>query len=268
MEGDPVRRLVLLTVVAVFAVTAVAYAVANTMSYTAKVSYKGKPTPAKPANTSYTGTLHIDTTPPGQQPDIGPATTVFFAKGIQNNGKDFPSCTQAEIDGKADPLPAKCNKTIVGKGTAEAFAGTPGNPKSASVHECLDIKAMNGPGGKKLFLVATPVVCKDGTQPAVVFSNRVIPGTVIKASGVFKFAVRFDIPQSLQTQLGLAISLTDFSVTIDGKPRTFKIKGQSVKESYLQLTACKSSLPTKAETKFRDGSGAITTVTSTGKSNC
>jgi hypothetical protein len=268
MEGDPVRRLVLLTAVALFAITAVAYAVANTMTYKASVSYKGKPAKTKPANTSYTGTLHIDTNPPGLQPDIGPSTTVFFAKAFNVNGKAFPSCTQAEIDGKPDPLPAKCNKTIVGKGTADAYAGTPGNPKASSVHECLTVKAMNGEGGKKLFLVVTPVVCKDGTQPAVVFSNRVIPGTIIKASGVFGFAVRFDIPQSLQTQLGLAISLTDFSVTIDGKPQKVKVKGKSVSESYLQLTACSGHLPTKAETKFKDATGNITTATSTGQSKC
>jgi hypothetical protein len=251
-----------------FAITAVALAVANTMSYTAKVSYKGKPTPKKPANMKYTGTLDIETNPPGQQPDIGPKTEVHFDKLIKNNAAHFPSCTQGEVDGKADPLPAKCQKAIVGKGTAEAYAGTPGNPKASSVHECLNVKAINGPKGKLLMLAVTAITCPDGTQPAVALSNRVIPGTVLKGSGPFKFVVRFDIPESLQTQLGLAISLTHFEVIIDGKPRTFKIGGESVTESYLQLTGCKDHLTVKAITTFKDSTGKLTPVTSNSKSKC
>src|SRR5215212_1312273 len=100
-EGVPtVRRLVLLTAVAVMAITAVAYAVTNTVTYTSKVTYKGTPTSTKPANLTYQGILHVDTDPAGQQPETAPRTSVYYAKGVKNNAKYFPFCNASEIDGQ------------------------------------------------------------------------------------------------------------------------------------------------------------------------
>jgi hypothetical protein len=260
-----VRRLVLFTAVAVMAVTAVAYAVTNTMTYTAKVKKSGKsPTAKKPANLTYTGTLAIDTDPPGQQPDIGPNTTVEFAKQIKNNSSAFPTCSKADIDGKP-AMPAKCKAAIVGTGTATAYAGQPGNPRSGSVMEDLTVNAVNGtPKGHQLMLVVTS---KPGAPVAI--ANRVIPGTILKGKGLFGFDVRFDIPADLQTQVGLSISLTNFSVTVSGKARKVKIKGKSVSVSYLQLTGCpKSGLPVKATTVFKASDGTLTPVTSTSTAKC
>jgi hypothetical protein len=251
------------------AFTAVAYAVTNTLTYSAKISHKGKPSVKKPANMSYTGTLHIDTNPPGQQPDIGPATEVFFAKGIKHNGPHLPSCTQKEVDGMA-AIPAKCKAAIVGTGTAKAYAGQPGADRSKSVKEDLDVTAINGEKGSQLFLVVQTVNDREtGAPPAVPVTNRVIPGTIKKASGKFAFSVRFDIPADLQQQLGLAISLTDFSVAIPGKAFTVKVKGKTVKESLLQETVCKGTYPVKAITTFKDfTTGALTKVTSESSAKC
>lgn len=258
------RRLVLMTAIAVMAFAGVAYAVANTMNYTATTKAKGKPSKKKPAPLTYVGTLKIDTNPAGQQPDVGPATTVFFAKPIVNNSKYFPFCTKAEIDGQPS-IPAKCTKAITGTGTATAYAGHPGQPRASSVKEDLNVKVINGaPVGKMLFLVVS-------SQPGapVPLANRVIPGTVTKASGAFGFAVRFDIPQDLQTNLGLSISLTDFAVTIPGKPTSVKVKGKTQKLSYLALNACPGGhLPVKAITDFRDSGGTVTPVTSTSSAAC
>jgi hypothetical protein len=241
----------------------VAYAVTNTLTYTGKVTYKGKPTTAKPVNTAYQGTLHIDSDPTGQQPESAPTTSVFFAKGIKNNALYFPFCNQAEIDGQAT-IPAKCAKAVVGTGTATALAGSPGNPSSQSVREDLNVKAVNGPKGKKLFLVLNS---KEGAPVAI--TNRIVPGTVVKASGVFAFLVRFDIPADLQEQLGLAISLTDFNVKISATPKTVTVKGVKKKIAYLQLTACKGTLPVKAISQFKDkDTQQLKPVTSESKAKC
>jgi hypothetical protein len=244
-------------------ITAVAYAVTNTLVYSATTVAKGKPSVKKPAPLTYTGILKIDTNPPGNQPDVAPTTTIFFAKAIKINSKLFPFCTSAEIDGQAN-LPAKCKKAVVGGGTATAYAGQPGNPRSQSVQENLTVQAINGPKGGQLFLVVSST-----PGAPVALANRVIPGTVIKASGAFGFAVRFDIPQNLQTQLGLSISLTDFNVKIPGQVRTFKVKKKSVKASYLTLTSCPGGhLPVKAISQFRDSAGTVTPVTSESASAC
>jgi hypothetical protein len=245
------------------AITGVAYAVTNTLTYSGKVTYKGKPTKLKPANTAYTGLLHIDTDPPGNQPDTAPSTSVYFAKEIKNNAAYFPFCNMSEIDGQGT-FPSKCNKAIVGTGTATALAGTPGDPAANSVKENLTVKAVNGPKGKVLYLVLT-----SNAGAPVAINNRVVPGTVVKSSGVFGFLVRFDIPADLQSQLGLSISLTDFLVKVSGTPRTVTIKRQKVKVSYLQLTGCKGHLPVKAIAGFKDSStGQVNPVTSESTAKC
>ena len=259
------RRLVLLTVVAVFAVAAAAaYAVDNTVTYTSKVSFRGKPTAKKPVNTSYQGILHIDTNPAGQQPDTAPITSVYFAKGIKNNARYFPSCNATEIDGQPT-IPAKCNKAKVGTGTAAALAGSPGSPSSASAKEDLTVTAINGPKGKTIYLVlnSTP------TAP-VQIQNRVVPGKIITARGAFSYEVRFMVPADLQEQVGLRVALTDFNVKISGTPRKVKVGRVAKRISYLQLTSCKSSLPVKAIAQFKNSANgdAITPVTSTSTSKC
>jgi hypothetical protein len=245
------------------AITAVAYAVTDTVTYTSKVSFKGKPTAKKPVNTSYQGILHVDTDPGGQQPETAPTTSVYYAKGFKTNGKYFPFCNASEIDGQAT-FPSKCNKAKVGTGTASSLAGTPGSPSSQSVREDLTVTAVNGPKGKVIYLVlnSTP-----GAPVAI--QNRVVPGTVVKSSGAFAFLVRFDVPADLQEQLGLSIALTDFNVKISGTPRKVKVGKVFQKISYLQLTSCKSSLPVKAIAQFKDkDSGQIKPTTSTSSAKC
>ena len=245
------------------AITGVAYAVTNTLTYSGKVTYSGKPTSTKPVNTAYTGILHIDTDPAGNQPDTAPTTSVYFSKSIKNNAKYFPFCNKSEIDGQGT-FPSKCNKAIVGTGTATALAGTPGNPSSQSVKEELNVKAVNGPKGKALFLVLTS---KPGAPVAI--NNRIVPGAIVKSSGPFGFLVRFDIPADLQSQLGLSISLTDFLVKISGTPKTVKVSGVSKKLAYLQLTGCKGHLPVKAIAQFKDSSnGKVTPVTNESQAKC
>src|SRR4051812_24132650 len=263
-EGVPtVRRLVLLTAVAVMAITAVAYAVTDTITYTSKTTFKGTPSAKKPVNVTYQGILHIDTDPQGQQPDTAPRTSVYYAKGYKTNAKYFPFCNSSEIDGHPT-LPAKCNKAIVGSGTASALAGRPGTTGS-SIRENLTVKAMNGPKGKTLYLVlnSTP-------DAPVAIQNRVVPGTVVKSSGAFAFLIRFDVPADLQEQLGLRIALTDFNVKISGTPRKVKIGKVFKSVSYLQLTSCKGSLPVKAIAQFKDSANGdnIKPVTNTSSAKC
>ena len=257
------RRLVLLTAVAVLGITATAFAVTNTLDYKAKLAYSGKPTTKKPSNLTYTGTLHIGTDPQGQQPESAPTTSVFFSKYIKNNAKYFPFCNQAEIDGKPS-FPGKCNKAKVGTGTAKALAGSPGSDSSASVQENLNVTAVNGPKGKALFLVLN-------SQPGapVAIQNRVVPGGVAKSSGDYGFLVKFVIPADLQEQLGLTISLTDFNVKISGTPKKVKVGSTFKKIGYLQLTGCKGSLPVQAISQFKDpDTGHVTPVTAKSTAKC
>jgi len=248
-----VRRLVLLTAVAALAIAGVAYAVTDTVTYSTKISFKGKPTSKKPANLSYTGILHVDTAnPPGLQPDVAPTTTVYYSKAIKNNATHFPFCSQGEIDGQPS-IPAKCKKAIIGTGTASALAGA-GGGSAGSSRQQLGVTVVNGTSGKFIMLVL------NNKPGSVVVQNRVIPGVLGKASGQYGTLTRFKVPANLQDVAGIKISLTDFNVKLPST-HTVKVKGKSI--SFLQLTSCKGSLPAKVVANFIDsGTGQTKAVTS------
>jgi len=242
------------------AIVAVAYAVNDTVSYSAKITVKGKPSKTKPANTSYEGILHVGTDQAGQQPETAPTTAIYYSKAYKPNGKYFPFCNQSEIDGQPT-FPAKCKKAIVGTGTAQALAGSSGG--TGSLPQSLTVTAVNGPKGKVLYLVLRN---KPGS---VDVPNRVIPGTLVKSSGTFGFLIRFQIPPNLQNVAGLDIALTDFDVKVPSTARKVKVGKVFKKISFLQLTACKGSLPVKAIVDFKDkDTGATKPVTSLSKSKC
>jgi hypothetical protein len=260
------RRIAVLAGLALLVFAGVAWAVTDTVSYTATIKKAGggsKPTAKKPVNISYTGTLHIDTDPTGQQPDVGPITTVYFAKGIKENAVHFPSCTVTDIDGKST-FPAKCNKAVVGTGTSTAYAGSPGGDKTQSIKEDLTVKAVNGNKGKQILLVvnSTP-------SAPVAITNRVVPGDLGAGSGPYGYTVKFTIPADLQEPVpGVKVALTDFVVTIRPSVKAWKQHGKTVKGSYLQLTSCAGSMPVQAITQFKDDAGNLTPVTATSTSKC
>jgi hypothetical protein len=246
-----VRRIALLVAVGVLIAAAAAWADStNTVSYsvTVKKASSAKPTTKKPVNIGYNAVLHIDTNPPGNQPETAPVTSIYFAKQIKQNSKLLPGCTQAQIDGQ-QTMPAKCKKAQVGTGTARALAGSPGSPASNSVTEDLNVTFINGTGGKQILLVLN----SQPTAP-VAITNRVVPGDLASGKGPFGYRVDFKIPPDLQNQLGLSISLTDFKVAITPKPFTVKSHGKTIKVSYLQLTGCTAhKLPVEATAHFPSG---------------
>jgi hypothetical protein len=242
-----------------FALVALAVAsVTPTVTYTSPIKQKGKAKPGKPANVSYEGILDVKNSD-GTQPDTAPTTKLFFAKGLINNAKHFPSCKASEIDGKPS-IPAKCKKALVGSGTATSDAGTPGAPPA--INEPLTVTAYNGNKGKQLLLVL------NATSPVQV-QNRVIPGTLGPGSGPFGYSVTFQVPANLQQQLGLQIALTHFDVKLPSS-KTVKVKHKKV--SYLQLKKCPSSkkLPTRAIVTFNNDAGGAggPVVTADGTTAC
>jgi hypothetical protein len=261
-----VRRIALLcVVVGALAAAATAWAVTNTVSYSVTIK-KGPGTPSakKPVNIGYNAILHIDTDPAGSQPDTAPVTSIYFAKQIKQNSKLLPSCSQADIDGKAS-FPAKCKAATVGTGTASALAGSPGSPAANSVQENLNVTFVNGPAGKQVLLVLN-----SSAGAPVAITNRVVPGDLGAGKGPYGYRVDFKIPPDLQNQLGLSIALTDFKVQITNKAFPVKIHGKKAKVSYLQLAGkCTGGqLPVEAIAHFVDANGNPTDVTNDSNTKC
>lgn len=248
------RRIALLSAaVGLLVFAAAAWAVTNTVSYSVTLKkVGGKPTPKKPDKIGYKAVLHIDTAPPGSQPNTAPVTSIYFAPQIKQNAALVPSCTLKEIDGHTT-FPAKCNKAKVGTGTAQALAGTPGQDAGSAIHEKLKVVFVSG-GAKQILLVLN-------SEPGapVSISNRVVPGDLVTPSGDSKFGYRVDfkIPPDLQEPVaGVKVALTDFNVNIVPKAFKVKVKGKPKTVSYLELTGCPGgSLPVRAIGHFVDENG-------------
>jgi len=232
----------------VFAVGALACAVAattafaltnNTVNYTVKAKKKGKATAAKPAPLQYEGILDVGTSD-GKQPNVAPTTKLFFAKQLVQMAKYFPHCDGSKLDGQST-VPASCKKAVVGKGTASASGGAPGQPINPATTENLTVTAYNGKKNQLLLVV-------NGSSPLQI-SNRVITGKLGPGSGKFGYSVTFTVPADLQFQLGLQVALTHFDVTISPKTRTAKVKGKKTKVSYLMAKKC-GTLPTQTTVNF------------------
>jgi hypothetical protein len=245
-----------------FALVALAFASGTPqVSYTSPIKEKGKPKKGKAVPVAYTGILDIKEAD-GTQPPTGATTTLYFAKGFVQNSKFFPSCSQADIDGKTT-IPAKCKKAIVGKGTASSQSGTPGTP--AAINEDLNVTAYNDGKHKQFLLVL------NASSP-VAIQNRVIPGKLGPGGGKFAYTLKFTVPPDLQQQLGLQISLTHFNVLTSSRTITAKVHGKKQKVSYLMLKSCPKShkLPVKAIVNFNqdNGSPGGPTVTATSTTTC
>ena len=243
------RRIALaLVVVGALVAAATAWAaVTNTVSYKVTLKPTGKGTKKKPAALMYKAVLHIDTDPPGQQPDTSSHTTIQFPTLIKQNAKLLPKCSQADIDGKPT-VPAKCKAAQVGTGTASALAGSPGQDKSQSIKEDLSVKLYNG-GPTRVLLVL------NASSP-VQIQNAVVPGVLGPGAAGYGYSVDFQVPANLQNNTGLWVALTDFNVTIQPANKVVKVKGKNTKVSYLQLTGSCSGLTSKATAYFIDDQGA------------
>ena len=243
------RRLAVLggAIAAFFALVAIALASATPqVTYTSPISQKTKPTPRKAVPISYRGILDVKE-PDGTQPPTGPKTKLYFAKQLVNMGRYFKSCKASDINGKAS-VPAKCKRAVVGRGTAQASAGSPGAP---GIPEPLQVTAYNGPKGKFLYLVL------NGTSPAQI-QNRVIPGKLGPGSGKFGYTVTFTVPADLQQPIpGLQAALVHFDVKISSKTITATVRGRRTKVSYLMLKSCPKTkkLPAQAVVNFNQDNG-------------
>jgi hypothetical protein len=254
-----------LAIALVLVMPGTAAAVTDTVTYsgtTALSGPSGSPSPALPAQFGFRWTLHVDTQPPGSQPDSAAATTIYFAKAISSNGQHVPSCSQAQIDGQAS-FPSPCHDAIVGYGTATMYAGSPGSPTTNSVREDLSALLVNGDKGGRLLMV----ISSNAGAP-VAINNRVIPGTVVAAADPYGFAVRFDVPQDLQNQLGLSLTLTDISVTMPGTARAFAVGSTMRTGSFLEITDCAGQIPIRAVTDFTQSTGGGSSISSDGGAAC
>lgn len=234
------RRIAALAVLALLLMTGTASAATNTLSFDIAMQMSETPSTNKPAPLAYKLMQDVGTNPPGQQPDSAGQFTFYFDKNIASNGRYFPGCTRAQVDGQPE-IPDACKPAIVGSGVATVYAGSPGTPISNSVREDLTVTVLNGsPAGDEWLLYL-----RSGAG-APVYLRRVIPGTVIPLSEAYtdkySFAVQFDVPLDLQSQLGLSIAMTKLVLNIPSYMHAVQFEGSYYSASFLVIKACDGSI--------------------------
>lgn len=151
------------------------------------------------------------TTPPTIQ-----EATIMFPKGLRFNGRKFPSCSSAILDGQG---PAACPAgSKVGTGNVEANAlGLAASPK---------ITAFNGPGGNKIELFVsldTPISIAETME-----------GVLSPGPDGFANQLRVQIPPNLQQPApGVYAAITHLDVSVRAHRR---VHGKAV--SYIESTSC------------------------------
>ena len=250
------RKLVPLGVVAAALVmAAAAYAATDSVNYSVTLHQSGKASKKKPAPVTYTTTITIRATPAGTQPDGSSTSDLFAPKQLRLNASKFPSpCKQSDIDGKSS-IPAKCSKALIGSGTATASAGTPGTPSVGS--ESFNVAVYNASHGKAVLFVlnSTP-------GAAVPIHNRVIVGTIKRASGPYGYVLHISVPANLQKVGTLQSTITDVTLTVG---KTVKVKGK--RTPYAELTSCPKShkVPSRDVVHFNNGTSVTANTTATCK---
>ncbi len=227
------------TVAASLSVTAIAQAIDVNQSIIVKTTGK-KGKVAKPT------TIKLDVTTKTSAKDekkngtfATRSAVIHFDKNLRFNAKKFPTCTEQTVVN----APATCPVgSFVGSGFAKAIIGEgqiPANPT---------IKAYNAKGGK--------IILRLLKAENEVDSSGVLTGTLKTDTGKYANRLVVPIPEKLQTQFGLKITLTTFNTVI---------KAQKVKKrGYVESIGCpkNGNYNFGGDFVFDDGSTAKVTARS------
>lgn len=255
------RKIALLatTIVAVFALAAVAFAATQQNTYTlnqAATSPSKAGTTKKPviAGTNFDYTVGEKS---GQRPAVVSKYVIRF-KGIRTNGKYFKTCTAAKI------TQAKSNKSCpagsqIGQGGIENQLGGTDDPSGKTPCN-LNLRLYNGGQNKLTLYLDNFGVAQPCPVPPTAFSGT------FKTSGGFT-TLTFSVPSNLLHPLpGVSVAVVRTHSTIARKSVTKKIHGKKRRIGYFEsVGGCVASKrPTTVIFTQEDN----TTGTATKKSAC
>ncbi|MGZ4270791.1 MAG: hypothetical protein ACXVSX_16475 [Solirubrobacteraceae bacterium] len=232
------RKFMLLAVASLAAalgVAGVASAVNPDQSLIVKLTSSKAGTKAKPRSV---GKLNVETpnTPgPGEAGTFATKTAIIsFDKNLVFSPSKFPSCSKSQVEKDETKCPARSR---VGGGSATAvLLGQTVN---------LIVKAYNGPGGNKIFLLV---------QNPQFNINKALDGTLGNASGAYGKKLTVKIPDNLQQPVaGAYATLTDFKTSVGGRSKN---------TPYAALKGCTSGkLKFKGVFNYSDGTSKTATTT-------
>jgi hypothetical protein len=233
-------------VVAVFGVSAVAYAVTNTYRATAKITPSKSGTFSKPKPVKAGLSFNV-----GEVANLRPSPlkiySIGLSPGIVPNTSIVKGCSSAQAN--AGVLPSPCSKKAksgganVGGGTVGALIGLPTNT-SQKLTCALKVTLVNSTKKNHLWIRI------DGDPPAppgcLVATHRSIDATFVKVGSVAakgggpklpSWALKFTVPPELLHNSGLDVSTVSSTTNID----TISKKVGKTTLGYLQSVGCQKT---------------------------
>ena len=234
---------VAMALVAVLGISAVAYAVTNTYSATAKITPSKSGTFSKPKPVRAGLTFNVGEVS-NQRPSPLKTYSIGLSPGIVPNWSLVKGCSSAQAN--AGVLPATCLKKAksggsnVGSGTVGALIGLPTEPNT-KIQCALKVTLVNSSKKNHLWIRI------DGDPPACVTSqHRSIDATFVKTGSVAAkgggpklptWDLRFTVPPELLHVSGLDVATVSAVSNIDSISK--KVKGKT--QGYLQSVGCQKS---------------------------
>ena len=223
------KKVVALTAMLTMAVAALAYAQAQTNTYS--VSGSTSPTRAgtskKPVNISVKFGYKVGEQS-GNRPSPVKKYSIKFA-GLRVNTAAFPKCSASTLESKGPKGCASGSK--VGSGFIKNATGAKDNPQDRSIECNAALSVYNAGNGKGVIYVAGSPSSTDPRTRCAIELAAPIPARYVRSNSGRDTALEFSVPQTLLHPLPtLDNAVTDVNSTISGKTRRYR--GKSV--SYFQ----------------------------------
>lgn len=252
-----------IAVVALFAITGIAYA-ANVYSLsTASTSPKGKGSPESPFPTGvkFGYTVKDEAGPRG-----APVKTYKIAfQGLTNKyAKNFPKCSYGDTatDAPLSAINKKCGKAKVGTGRIESLVGLDSSTDpNAIIGYCnLQLTLYNLGNGIAIRLDADDVnkpTSQDGPIGCIVKTHRAIQAKFknVKIDGVPSASLNFDVLPELLHNSGLAITVANTTSNLPKKTTKVKVNGKMKTVGYYSSIGCGKKNKREVRVTFIDEKG-------------
>lgn len=240
-----------LALVAVLAVTGVAYAVnVYTVGGSATPAGQGSASNPYPKAVSFIFGAKDST---GARATPVKRYTIIF-QGLKSFAKYFPKCSFAAANDNSRHH-IRCAKARVGGGVLNSLAGSPSNTASSLKCDQLItlynsgrgffIRLDGGPGGADDKPPAPPTR-PDLKCPLPIARAIDARFKTVRNGGISSVALVFNVPADLQTNSGLDISVLKASAKIQRRVRRVTVSGRRQRVSILSSTKCKRGKRTTA----------------------
>ncbi len=246
-------RLLAVAVIAVFGLSAVAFAQTSGNTYTVNATVKikgGSKKKPKPGGFSLGFTI---SDPAGTVPHV--VKTYFIGgQGLKVNTKVAKTCSAKSMD--QAQTDSKCPKaSLIGSGEINNYVSMVGQPVATATTCRLPVKVYNAGKNKAAIWIKT------GPPDCIAAVAQAIDAKWVTKHGIT--GLQFTVPDGLRHQLGLDLSVFRVETKFKKITKRLKVHGKKQTVGYFESVGCGKSKKRKILATFTDESGATASAKKT-----